>query len=42
MSIKSDKWIRKMAHEQRMIEPFAPNQVRQNEAGGRIIFIRYV
>ena len=28
MSIKSDKWIRRMASEQRMIEPFAPAQVR--------------
>jgi dCTP deaminase len=29
MSIKSDKWIRRMAREGRMIEPFAPEQVRQ-------------
>jgi dCTP deaminase len=29
MSIKSDKWIRRMAQEQRMIEPFAPDQVRK-------------
>jgi len=28
MSIKSDKWIRRMAAEQRMIEPFEPGQVR--------------
>jgi len=28
MSIKSDKWIRRMATEQGMIEPFAPTQVR--------------
>ena len=28
MSIRSDKWIRKMAHEQHMIEPFVENQVR--------------
>ncbi len=35
MSIKSDKWIRRMA-EQGMIEPFEPGQVRGNE-GGRII-----
>jgi len=28
MSIKSDNWIRRMAREQRMIEPFAPEQVR--------------
>ena len=31
--IKSDKWIRRMALEQSMIEPFEPNQVRQNETG---------
>jgi len=29
MSIRSDKWIRKMATEHRMIEPFVENQVRQ-------------
>ncbi|MGH8600565.1 MAG: dCTP deaminase, partial [Burkholderiales bacterium] len=28
MSIKSDRWIRRMAQEQRMIEPFEPNQVK--------------
>jgi dCTP deaminase len=28
MSIKSDTWIRKMAREHRMIEPFSENQVR--------------
>jgi dCTP deaminase len=28
MSIKSDAWIRRMARERRMIEPFAENQVR--------------
>lgn len=28
MSIKSDKWITRMAREHRMIEPFAENQVR--------------
>jgi len=28
MSIKCDKWIRRMAREHRMIEPFAENQVR--------------
>ncbi|MBD2858387.1 dCTP deaminase [Spongiibacter sp. KMU-158] len=36
MSIKSDKWIRRMAEQQGMIEPFEPGQVRENE-GGRII-----
>ncbi|MBI4500638.1 MAG: dCTP deaminase [Gemmatimonadetes bacterium] len=29
MSIKSDRWIRRMATECAMIEPFADNQVRQ-------------
>src|SRR5436853_7515282 len=28
MSIKSDRWIRRMATERRMIEPFAENQSR--------------
>ncbi len=28
MSIKADKWIRRMAEEQGMIEPFEPRQVR--------------
>ncbi len=29
MSIKSDRWIRQMALEHGMIEPFVENQVRQ-------------
>jgi len=29
MGIKSDNWIRRMAQEQAMIEPFVENQVRQ-------------
>ena len=29
MSIKSDKWIRRMAEERGMIEPFEPNQVKE-------------
>ena len=29
MSIKSDKWIRRMAEQQGMIEPFEPGQVRE-------------
>ncbi|MCG2633685.1 MAG: dCTP deaminase [Gammaproteobacteria bacterium] len=37
MSIKSDRWIRRMAEEQGMIEPFAPQQVRLNEAGEKLI-----
>ena len=35
MSIKSDNWIRRMAREHAMIEPFATEQVR--EAGGQKI-----
>lgn len=31
MSIKSDKWIRKMAQEQNMIEPFEAGQVRYRD-----------
>ena len=30
MSIKSDRWIRRMAEEHRIIEPFEPRQVRVN------------
>jgi dCTP deaminase len=33
MSIKSDKWIRRMAREHGMIEPFEPGQVREGETG---------
>jgi dCTP deaminase len=29
MSIKSDKWIKRMAHEHRMIEPFSDRQIRE-------------
>ncbi|HWX43005.1 MAG TPA: dCTP deaminase [Blastocatellia bacterium] len=36
MSIRSDKWIRQMAVEHRMIEPFEPNQVREIN-GTRVI-----
>src|SRR3989441_8120409 len=28
ISIKSDRWIRRMAHQYRMIEPFADDQAR--------------
>ena len=35
MSIKSDRWIRRMAAEHGMIEPFSPEQVRV--AGGHKI-----
>ena len=36
MSIKSDKWIRRMAQQHGMIEPFEPNQVRSVD-GQKII-----
>ena len=36
MSIKSDKWIRRMALEHGMIEPFEAGQVREN-GNGRIV-----
>ena len=36
MSIKSDKWIRRMAEEHRMIEPFEAGQVR-DESGSKIV-----
>ncbi len=36
MSIKSDKWIRRMAEQHKMIEPYEPNQVKQVD-GKRIV-----
>ena len=36
MSIKSDKWIRRMAREHRMIEPFEPGQVKEVD-GRRVV-----
>ena len=36
MSIKSDKWIRRMAEKHGMIEPFEPNQIKEAN-GQRII-----
>jgi len=35
MSIKSDRWIRRMAREHAMIEPFTDGQVRDLDASGR-------
>ncbi len=35
MTIKSDRWIRRMAKETGMIEPFTEAQVRQADAAGR-------
>ncbi len=29
MTIKSDKWIRRMAENRRMIEPFEPGQIKE-------------
>ena len=29
MSIKSDRWIQRMARERRMIEPFSDRQIRE-------------
>jgi dCTP deaminase len=37
VSIKSDNWIRRMAREQRMIEPFEPGQVRVAADGHKIV-----
>src|SRR5699024_9639301 len=33
MSIKADRWIRRMAAEHGMIEPFEPGQIKANEQG---------
>lgn len=33
MSIKSDKWIRRMAETHDMISPFEPKQIRENASG---------
>jgi dCTP deaminase len=33
MTIKSDRWIRRMAAEYGLIEPFEPEQVRDNDSG---------
>nr|MBA3696033.1 dCTP deaminase [Methylotenera sp.] len=37
MSIKSDKWIRKMAEQHGMIEPFEPQQVKTSPEGHRMV-----
>ena len=37
MGVKSDKWIRKMAQEAGMIEPFESDQVRVDETGSRLV-----
>ena len=38
MSIKCDRWIRDMAREHHMIEPFEPHQVRRNDGVGVISY----
>ncbi|QXP85302.1 dCTP deaminase [Methylococcus sp. ANG] len=38
MGIKSDRWIRKMAMEHGMIEPFEPHQVRLGDSAGVISY----
>ena len=38
MSIKSDKWIRRMAQEHGMIEPFVERQVRTEGANALISY----
>src|ERR1700685_891516 len=38
MSIKSDKWIRRMAREYGLIDPFEPGQVREGAAGRAISY----
>ena len=37
MAIKSDKWIRKMAKEHNMIEPFEAGQVRKGQNNDKLI-----
>lgn len=37
MSIKSDRWIRQMAENHGMIEPFEKNQVRYNAQGDKLV-----
>jgi dCTP deaminase len=37
MTVKSDRWIRQMAEEHGMIEPFEPEQVRTNESLERVV-----
>ena len=36
MTVKSDKWIRRMAENEGMIEPFEPGQIKEN-GSGRIV-----
>jgi dCTP deaminase len=38
MTIKSDKWIRRMAEEHGMISPFEPEMIREKEGKKNCIF----
>ena len=38
MAIKSDKWIKDMAENHGMIEPFQYDQVKKNETGSIVSF----
>jgi len=38
VSIKSDRWIRRMAEQQGMIDPFEPGQVRANDGGSIVSY----
>ena len=38
MTIKSDKWIRRMAQSHGMIEPFEPRQVKTNSSGAIVSY----
>jgi len=42
MSIKSDKWIRRMAAEHGMIEPFEPGQVSHPRRSYRLKALTFV
>jgi len=37
MAVKSDRWIRRMAKEEGMIEPFSEAQVKKTESGKKVI-----
>lgn len=37
MSVREDKWIRKMAQEHQMIEPFVDGQIRKNDQNENIV-----
>ena len=37
MTIKSDKWIKKMSLDSNMINPFSENQIRKDSDGNKLI-----